>query len=119
MIEDHASTTVLVPKWVKRVKPIAVWSGVTILFAAASALFWRTVSLSTDAALMHQDMDYLQKANEENGRMRSDVALIKWQTAQLMYAHDSAVWVLQADWNRRHGLPQPPQPQPPPPKPTP
>jgi hypothetical protein len=122
-----APTLAELPRWTRKLRPAVAWTGICLVFTGAGTLFVRAVALDKAVALANQraelehkdiqrlevglaDLKEVRKAQAEQGKI---LAVVSDNTGKLMYAHEEQVWVLQADWNKRHHLPIPPPPPPP------
>lgn len=86
-----APTLAGLPRFTRSLPATAAWTGVTLLFLGAASLFWRTVTLSTDVALVHKDVQTLeaglaamQKQSEDIGAIKLDLNVVKLNSANTM-----------------------------------
>lgn len=91
----------------------ALWTGITLLFATASGLFWRTIDLGTEYQLVHKDVVSLEEQSKDVKKLVTDMAVVKKNTDELKRWHDGLVCEAERDWAHRHGRhPAPCTPQP-------
>jgi hypothetical protein len=92
------------PRFTRRLPAIAFWTAITVLFAGAASLFWRTVSMGTDAALIHQDLTELESSRAEIKELSKDMAVVKSYTLELKRWKDRNECEAEEDLRRRHHL---------------
>lgn len=100
-----APTFAYLPRWFRKLPAIAFWTAITVLFAGAGALFWRTVSMGTDAALIHKDLTELESSRAEIKELSKDMAVVKAYTLELKRWKDRNECEAEEDLRRRHHLP--------------
>jgi hypothetical protein len=91
------------PRWTRHLPGAALWVGVTVLFAAAAGLFWRTVDLGTEYKLVHKDVEFLESQAKDVKQLVDDMRDVKRNTNELKKWHDGLVCEAERDWARRHG----------------
>jgi len=93
------------PRFTRRLPGIAFWTGIVVLFLGAASLFWRTVSMGTDAALIHKDLTDLESSRAEIKELSKDMAVVKTYTLELKRWKDRNECEAEEDLRRRHHLP--------------
>jgi hypothetical protein len=93
------------PRWMRKLPTIVFWTGITILFGGASALFWRTIAMGSDAALIHHDLEELESSRAEIKELSKDMAVVKAYTLELKRWKDRNECEAEEDLRRRHHLP--------------
>lgn len=93
------------PRFTRRLPALAFWTAITILFTGAGSLFWRTVSMGTDAALIHKDLQELESSREEIKELSKDMAVVKTYTMELKRWKDRNECEAEEDLRRRHHMP--------------
>lgn len=96
-----APTLARLPRWTRHMSDRQLrwlgrlaWTGVTLLFLGAAALFWRTVEMGTAAAVQHADianlqsgLDNLQSLRKSQSTMEGDVKAINRSVDELTAWH--------------------------------
>lgn len=90
--------------------PWLAQAAVGALFAGAGALFWRTISLGTEYALVHQDVASLNEQKAAVVKLGKDMAVIKSWTKELKQWKDRNECEAEEDYRRRRHLPTQPCP---------
>jgi hypothetical protein len=93
------------PRFTRNLPAIAFWTAITVLFLGAAGLFWRTVSMGTDAALIHADLKELESSRTEITELTKDMTVVKAYTLELKRWKDRNECEAEEDLRRRHHLP--------------
>lgn len=85
------------PSWVAH-------AAVGALFAGAASLFWRTISLGTEYALVHKDVESLNEQKAAVVQLGKDMTLVKSWTKELKNWKDRNECEAEEDLRKRHHL---------------
>lgn len=84
-----APTLATWPRFMRRLPATAFWTAITVLFLGAASLFWRTVSMGTDAALIHKDLESIGELKTALKETNTHLAAVdKDLSAIHQYQHD-------------------------------
>lgn len=98
------------PRWTRNLPTKLVWLGIGALWAGAGSLFWRTISLGTEYALVHKDVESLNEQKAAVVQLGKDMAVVKVWTKELKQWKDRNECEAEEDYRKRHHLPTQPCP---------